>query len=127
MKSSSSNMASLGKKVSCPKCKTKLFTFNKDKFNCPVCKKSIEIIKNTHHGLKEGDINGNDSDDWSEMSEEEMINKVIPNQYYMEIENILNGLDKENESYGHEEEKDNDNNNENNNENNNDNGDPFNN
>jgi len=125
MKSSSSKMASLGKKVSCPKCKTKLFTFNKDKFNCPVCKKSIEIIKNTHHGLKEGDINGNDSDDWAEMSEEEMINKVIPNQYYMEIENILNGLDKDNESYGREDEKDHDN--DNNNENSNDNGDPFNN
>ena len=82
-------MKSLGKKIECPKCHTKLFTFNKDTFKCPVCNKNINLIKKEN--ITNDQINNEDLDN---LSEDELINRVIPNQYYMEIEDILNDLDK---------------------------------
>ena len=80
-------MKSLGKKISCPKCKTKLFTFQKDNFTCPVCKKAIQVNKEIHHK----DLLEDDSEE--DLSDDELINKVIPSQYYMEIEDLLNNMD----------------------------------
>jgi uncharacterized Zn finger protein (UPF0148 family) len=84
-------MKSLGKKISCPKCHTKLFTFNKDTFKCPVCNKNINIIKK--ETIDEENMTEEQLD---KLSEDELINKVIPPHYYMEIEDILNNLDEKN-------------------------------
>ncbi len=84
-------MKSLGKKISCPKCKTKLFTFQKDNFTCPVCKKAIQVSKEVHHkDLIEDDQSEED------ISDDDLINQVIPAQYYMEIEEILDSMDASN-------------------------------
>ena len=79
---------SLGKKISCPFCKTKLFTFNKTDISCPICKKKI----NTEKKYDDYENNYEDDDKLDELSDEELIDKVIPQQFY-EIIEILNLLD----------------------------------
>jgi uncharacterized Zn finger protein (UPF0148 family) len=79
---------SLGKKITCPFCKTKLFTFNKINLSCPHCKKKISPEKkNEEYDNLEDDVQLDD------LSDEELLNKVIPSQFY-EIIEILNLLDK---------------------------------
>ena len=80
---------SLGKKITCPFCKTKLFSFNKTNLPCPICKKKIIVEKNyeDYHEEKE-------QDSLEDLTDDELINKVIPQHFY-DIIDILNSLDEE--------------------------------
>jgi uncharacterized Zn finger protein (UPF0148 family) len=79
----------LGKKIICPKCKTKLFTFNKVEFPCPICKKNIIVPDK----LQENNFDINEElENNQDISDEELLNTVIPQNYY-EILDVLNNLD----------------------------------
>ena len=78
----------LGKKISCPYCRTKLFTLNRKELNCPQCHKFIKVNINT-----DNNENNDEDEDLDNLTDEELLNKVIPINYY-EVSELLNNLDK---------------------------------
>jgi len=78
-----------GKKIVCSFCKTKFFNFNKENVQCPICKKNIIVEKkyDEYYSIYEKDNNNLD-----DISDEDLINKVIPQHFY-EILEVLDSLD----------------------------------